>query len=126
MNMTPLIDIVFLLIIFFLVSNTMNRQETAMELDLPRAATGREPLASETRRVLLNIPVEGTVLAGTAPITMAELQNLLERQAGADAEKLEVHIRTDRKVPYRAVEPVLLTCAESGVWRVSFSVIPER
>ncbi|MBT6848587.1 MAG: biopolymer transporter ExbD, partial [Planctomycetaceae bacterium] len=41
-NMTPMIDVVFLLIIFFLVSSHLARQETQLELDLPEASSGEQ------------------------------------------------------------------------------------
>jgi len=42
-NMTPMIDVVFLLIIFFLVSSHLAQQETQLELDLPEATSGTRP-----------------------------------------------------------------------------------
>ena len=55
-NMTPMIDIVFLLIIFFLVSSHLARQETQLELDLPAAASGhRAEDDDRARRVIVNV-----------------------------------------------------------------------
>ncbi|NLE37816.1 MAG: biopolymer transporter ExbD, partial [Pirellulaceae bacterium] len=55
-NMTPMIDVVFLLIIFFLVSSHLARQEVQLELDLPAAVSGRQADEKEgVRRVVVNI-----------------------------------------------------------------------
>lgn len=121
--MTPMIDVVFLLIIFFLVSNTMNRQETSMVLELPKASTGRDREIVETKRLLLNIPADSNIYAGAAPVTIEELETLLERLKVSGSEGPEVHIRVDKSVQYSVIEPILVSCAESGIWNVSFSVI---
>jgi len=54
-NMTPMIDVVFLLIIFFLVSSHLARQETQLELDLPEAASGQRAQEDDVRRVVVNV-----------------------------------------------------------------------
>ena len=48
-NMTPMIDVVFLLIIFFLVSSNLAQQEVHLEIDLPDAASGNRPQEDDTR-----------------------------------------------------------------------------
>ena len=54
-NMTPMIDVVFLLIIFFLVSSHLARQEVQLDLDLPRAASGLRTPQDEARRIVVNV-----------------------------------------------------------------------
>ena len=58
-NMAPLIDVVFLLIIFFLVSSHLAQQEVQLELDLPTAASGQSPGEDQTRRVVVNVLPDG-------------------------------------------------------------------
>ena len=120
-NMTPMIDVVFLLIIFFLVSSHLAKQEAQMELPLPEAASGSPPL-DQAKRVTLNVLRDGElILAGhrVGPDELvAKLAGALQRNAG----DLEVRIRGDRGVSYRHVEPVMLACAEAGIWNVTFGV----
>jgi biopolymer transport protein ExbD len=122
-NMTPMIDVVFLLIVFFLVSSNLVQQETQMEIDLPTATTGKLPREEKARNLIINIPREGEIFVGARPMEEAKLRKLLVFERGRAAESLEIRIRTSRQVPYRAIEPVLVACAESGVWNVSFSVV---
>lgn len=129
-NMTPMIDVVFLLIIFFLVSSHLARQETQVEVDLPDAASGDRPEEEDVRRLIVNVISENEILMGSQPIEPARLETLLghENQRSAESTNprpLEVRIRTDRTVPYRAVEPILLACARSGIWNVKFAVVSE-
>ncbi|NIL99222.1 MAG: hypothetical protein GTO62_19500, partial [Planctomycetales bacterium] len=55
MNMTPMIDVVFLLIIFFLVSSHLARQEVQAQLDLPPARTGVDLPPAADPRVTINV-----------------------------------------------------------------------
>ena len=123
MNMTPMIDVVFLLIIFFIVSNSMIKNESAMKLDLPVATTGREPgQQQETGKTMINVAPNGLVYLGTREVTLDELQTELIRQQRETRLPLEIRIRTDRTVPWRIIEPVLVTCTKAGIGNVSFSV----
>lgn len=126
-NMTPMIDVVFLLIIFFLVSSHLAQQEVQLELDLPVAASGQRPEKAAVRRVVVNIlPHESDSaqlsVSGQA-MDQEELARRIDFESRANAGQLEVRIRCDRRVPYRMVEPVMVACAKAGVWKVSFAVV---
>lgn len=118
-NLTPLIDIVFLLVIFFLAASHFARSETAEAVELPEA-TQSEREDSARRRLVVTVTAEGTYRIGGRAIDLAGL----ERRIAGDGRKLEeVRIRADRSVPYRLIEPILLSCAESGVHSVKFAVV---
>lgn len=124
-NMTPMIDVVFLLIIFFLVSSHLAKQEVQMQLDLPNAASGDEAIEDQTPRVTVNLLADGRVLlAGreTPPDQLARRLTEKLKQSGPD---VEVRIRGDRGVHYQHVEPILVSCAQAGVWNVTFAVFEE-
>ena len=130
-NMTPMIDVVFLLIIFFLVASNLARQEVQLELDLPEAGTGQRPQQEDIRRVVINVLPEARagkrIMVGGRLVAEGELAQLIDyesRRASREVRgQLEVRIRSDRKVPYRVVEPLLVACARSGVWKVTFAVV---
>ncbi len=126
-NMTPMIDVVFLLIIFFLVSSHLAQQEVQLELDLPEAGSGQRPAEEEARRVVVNVlpqaRPEGRIMVGGRLLEEAELAEMIRYENRRVGRPLEVRIRADRKVPYRVVEPVMVACAEAGVWKVTFAVV---
>ncbi len=122
LNMTPLIDVVFLLIIFFLVSSHLARQETQLELDLPTASSGKEALAETGQRLTVNVLADGRVMLGSTEAPRDQIARRLEYERGHSGDDLEVRIRADRSVPYGTVEPILLACAKAGIWNVTFSV----
>ena len=72
MNMTPMIDVVFLLIIFFLVSSHLAQQEVQPDLKLPTAASGGLAPPSATR-VTVNLRADGQLLLGSDPVTAEQL-----------------------------------------------------
>ncbi|QDU54539.1 ExbD/TolR family protein [Aeoliella mucimassa] len=125
MNMTPMIDVVFLLIIFFLVSSHLAQQETQMELDLPTASTGDESVETHTERITINLKADGTVLLGASEATLAELDTRLAYERGQAGRPLEVRIRADQGIAFGEVKPVLVACAKAGIWDVSFAVTEE-
>lgn len=121
-DMTPMIDIVFQLIIFFLLTGHMVKQETKMKLPLPVATTGEKDLHEDAARLTINIQGNGRINLGAGPIQLSELiLRLQEKRATAGAD-LEVRIRSDRHVPYQFVQPILLACAKNGIWKVVFAV----
>ena len=120
-DMTPMIDIVFQLIIFFLVSSHLAKQESQTELPLPLAASG-EKHAEDAPRLTINLHADGSLTLGSAAITIPELCERLAAKRAALGDALEVRIRGDRHVAYRAVSPLLLACAKAGIWNVSFAV----
>src|SRR4029450_3977591 len=118
-NMTPMIDIVFQLIIFFLLSTPPAKQETQLPLPLPAAQSGVVEAADARPRLTINVLADGTLLVANRPIQPDELEGLLRERRAAHGEELEVRIRADRSVLYRRVEPVLIACVQAGIWNVA-------
>lgn len=122
-SMTPLIDVVFQLLIFFLVTSHLAQQEVHLDLALPRALSGVRPPQQATPEWIIHVQAGGLITVAGRRWSVAELErHLRERAAEADPE-MDVRIRSDRNVPYRLVEPILRACARAGVDRVSFSVL---
>lgn len=121
--MTPMIDIVFLLIIFFLVSSNLIQQDVAMELDLPAAETAAPVQESETKKMTINVPRPGQILLGTQPVDQRQLRTHLTRQREYWGDETELRIRTDKNIPYGEIEPILVLAAECRIWDVSFAVV---
>ncbi|MDA7978866.1 MAG: biopolymer transporter ExbD [Pirellulales bacterium] len=121
-NMTPLIDVVFLLIIFFLVSTHLARQEVELGLTLPTATTGHE--SDVVRRIVVNVLPGGKMRMAGQSLDISQLEVVL---AGEQDKDTEVHIRSDEVTRYRHVEPIMIACARSGIWNITFGVTnPQR
>jgi len=104
-QMAPLIDCVFLLLIFFLVATTLKKIEKELPLDLPKAS------ASVSRQVvddmlIIAIDRQGNLYLGSEPVGQSYLLEKL-REAAADDQEQRIRIDTDRETPMWAVVQVL-------------------
>lgn len=123
-NLTPLIDIVFLLIIFFLAASHLAQSETAQAVELPEASPQEDEEQLPKRMVITITSTEQLFVAGNE-ISLPQLEALILRaKEDAGDEPIEVQIRSDRQVPYRVVEPVLLACVQAGITKVNFAIHP--
>lgn len=126
--MTPMIDVVFQLIIFFLVASHFTNQENAVEVKLPQAENANEIQSDETPRLTLSIPREGELFIGLKSIASSNLSELLKKEEKLRQEKNEpfqLRIRADRLVPFSVIEPILLEAAKAGIADVQFAVTEE-
>lgn len=121
-NMTPMIDVVFQLIIFFLLSSHLAKSETQLVLPLPQAESGSERAETRALRLTLNVTKDGGLILNGHDLNVAQLEQRLRERMEKDGAELELLIRADRGVPYHRVEPVLRACARAGIWNVSFAV----
>lgn len=124
-NMTPMIDVVFLLIIFFLVSSHLAKQENSVQLDLPEAISGLDDL-SDRETCVVNVLPDGSWQSGGVDVSEQALPGVLRRRMMASTEPLRLKIRTDQAVPYRRIEPILKVAAELGLGDIVFSVYENR
>lgn len=126
--MTPMIDIVFLLIIFFLVSSHLSRQETRHPVTLAEASSGELPEA-DASPITLTLDADSQLFFGGEPITLDQASSRIRpritgRQADAASKSNKVRIRIDRVVPYADVEAVLRQLADLGIRDVAIVVNP--
>lgn len=124
-NMTPMIDVVFLLIIFFLVSSHLARQENQIEMRLPVAKSADDDANQDAPRVTVNVKEDGTTWIAGRPVAPEVLTQRLTVARDQQGENLEVRIRGSRVAPYAFFEPIMLACTESGIWNVTFAVYRE-
>jgi len=123
-NMTPMIDVVFLLIIFFLVSSHLAQQESRWPLDLP-AAGPQPPALDSAARLTINVGADGAISVAGATVDRANLSQRMQQHVDQHGDSAAVRIRTDRNVPYARIELLLQAAAEAGVAQITFAVREE-
>ncbi len=121
-QLAPMIDVVFLLLCFFMTSQLFAQWETDVPLTLPTARTG-ETSRRLPGEITLNITAEGRVIVNAKPYTDAELTTMLERLAKLYPGQ-PVVLRADRATPYEQIIRVLDLCRQSDIWNISFATLP--
>ena len=126
LNLTPLIDIVFLLVIFFLVASHAARTESTEPVDLPTIFEAEDVRIEVPRRLVVTVTSDQSLHVGGRIVTLEQVSGLL-KDAGSEAGTggYEVRIRGDRRVPFRVVEPLMVACAQAGITRIGYAVLPE-
>lgn len=123
-NMTPMIDVVFLLIIFFLVASHFSRQEQMVEVDLPQAESGTSILEEERTYLTLSVLPAGKLFLGSREMEPGNLMAVLRAEKDRTGGNFQLRIRADRQTPYRTLQPILQAAAEVGIFNLQFAVIP--
>jgi biopolymer transport protein ExbD len=122
-NLTPMIDVTFLLIIFFLVSSHLAKQENFLPLDLPSATSGIGDFSSRPT-LTIQVPREGTYQIGGVNMDLSQLRSAILSRAEVEGDQpIRIRIRTDQTVPYAAIAKLLKTIALTGNSDVVFSVL---
>ena len=116
--MTPLIDMVFNLVIFFLVaSHFSNEAETPVEL--PTASTSNAD-AEDPHRLIVTITEQERLYVKDQPVELPQLTDLVRDELDRHGPEFAVQIRSDRRVPFSTVEPLLLECSRLWVTKFGF------
>ncbi len=123
-QLAPLVDVVFLLLIFFLVATTYLDEEKDLTLVLPRAAAGEES-GPRLERILLNVRADGTVLLGNVPLDRRGLYRALV-EARRKNRDVPVILRGDRSASHGDIVAVLSICRRARIRNVAVAVEPER
>jgi len=113
LNMAPMIDIVFLLLIFFMVSTTFVDREKQMDIELPLAQSGENP-EREPDEVVINVARDGRIYLGKSELPQDDLLASLEHTARQDPET-PVTIRGHREAFHEHVVAVMDTCRRAGL-----------
>ncbi len=112
-EMTPMIDMVFLLLIFFLVATTFQQTEREMKIALP-VASSSAPISTLLRELVINVDAAGAIFVGGRRMEASDLKTLVSDAVAANPEQ-KVTVRGDRVTAYAAIVSVLDTCKAAGI-----------
>ncbi len=118
-NLTPMIDIVFLLIIFFMVGARFTEQERQYDIQLP-SSEQVQPLTASPDAIVINVRRDGSVLLGNEAMTLEELEKSL-KEAKANYEDQAVVVRGEGQGLYQPVINVLGVCHRTEVKKISLA-----
>ncbi len=126
-DITPLIDVVFQLIIFFLAATYIIRSDASEKVQLPKATQAKDSPPVSPRRWVVTINSERVWFSGNQRTDRTAIeQQLVEAARTVDeAAEIEVRLRADASVPFSEVEPLMITCAKLGIRKIGFAVLHE-
>ena len=123
-GLAPLIDVVFILLLFFVVTTTFTR-ETQLQVDLPEAVSGVPPQASELKPLEVLIAADGTFSVNGQALVKNDLGNLmtsLQRESEGDS-SLPLTISADSQTPHQAVITAMDAAGKLGFAQLRITTV---
>lgn len=121
-QITPMIDLTFLLLMFFMVTQRITEQQLAVPVQLPVAVTAAEP--EKTVRDTINLDGEGRYYIGDRQATLDEVREHLAVMF-REYPPLQIYLRADRNTPAKKIREVVEVAAEAGAIDLIFGVYGE-
>lgn len=120
-QIAPMLDIVFLLLVFFIATYAMAQMERELSVTIPEAAKADEPIA-RINEIVVNLTTAGELRINQQTMTLVDLQARLKRLAGFGSLP-GVIIRADADCPMRYVVAVMGVCREMNVPDIFMSAV---
>ena len=114
LSMTPLINIVFLLLIFFLVTTRFEEEDHELEVMLPTASEAK-PLVVKPKEIFINIDQNGVYFVGNQSVELSNMEALLSQANVNNPAGQTVIIRADRRCEWDHVVAAINTCQQAGI-----------
>ena len=118
-QLAPLVDVLLLLLIFFLMTWNAARNENELDVKVPKASAAKEKTAP-IGDVIVNVKADGSVVVNRRTLSGAELTDLLKGLVQLNADQAVV-IRGDEAGAYKHVVEVLNIASEAGITNVAFA-----
>ena len=119
----PLIDIVFITLIFYMTLSIFYQLETELSITVPRAEQSEEVMRSPGE-IIINVDREGVVVVNQKTLDDEGLQKMLQRISTLYPNQ-SIIIRADKKTYHESVVKVLDACAAANIWNIAFSTLKE-
>ena len=120
MQLAPLVDVLFLLVIFFAVTFQYAKEEQVMDVSVPAADEGKEKESRNVGEIIINIKKEGEIIVNGQQFTPEELLVKLQNIVALYKDQAVI-LRGDEITDYQHVIRVLDTCQKAGIWNIAFA-----
>jgi len=114
LSLTPLIDVVFLLLIFFLVTSEFEEEERHLDIVLP-TATSAAPMVHRPREIIVDVDKGGAIYLRGRPVQPEELERILVAAVADNPANQSVVIRADQAASFQPVVTVMDLCNRTGI-----------
>ncbi len=125
-DLTPMIDCVFQLLIFFLVATRFADEERELDVQLPSASEA-QPITRKPRELLINLDDQGQYFVRGKPVSLEELESLLKQAAVDNPGRQSVILRADKRCCWQSVVAAMNICQKQKIrdYRVTTREGPE-
>ena len=121
-DMAPMIDLVFLLLIFFMVASVVTELEK-VEVDIPQSEFAKVP--EDTKgRMMVSVDANNQIYVGTMPVSVDELKVEIEKELDLNP-NLRILIRADERVQYKTCKDIMIACADVGATDLIYATFEE-
>ena len=117
----PMIDTIFFLLVFFMISTLSMARYSGLPVNLTKAATGQQP---PTESAAVTIAADGTISIDKQPVTRDQVHNVLQSRLNKNSD-LVVLINADERVEHGLVVEVMDQARQAGVTRMAIAVKPK-
>ncbi|MEI6891116.1 MAG: biopolymer transporter ExbD [Pontiella sp.] len=121
-DMSPMIDLVFLLLIFFMVASVATELEK-VDVQIPESSYAKVP-DDIKNRMMLSVDMNNQVYVGTTPVTIGKLKELVNEELNANSD-LRILIRADRRVEYKTCKEIMIACGEVGATALIYATFED-
>ena len=118
-QIAPMVDILLVLLCFFIVTWSFAKKEMDLSVKVPSAQNAKES-NSVLNQTVLNVRADGTVVWNNAQVTRGDLEERL-RTLSKDFPDFAIIVRGDEKVEWRFIASVIDTCRAANIWNVAFA-----
>ena len=122
-QMAPMIDMVFLLLVFFMMASRMSQRQN-IPLKIPEATKAVVP-KERPNRWIVNIKPDGTLFEGARPIELKDLEQHVKARLKVDP-KTKIYLRADKDTKHKYVKKVMAVMAKAGVSDFIFGVFVKK
>ena len=117
-NITPMIDMTFLLLIFFMVTSKMTKEQVKMDIKLPTAISAKQA-EDLSNRDIINLDGSGALWVGNKQISDEDMKEYLRGRFKANP-PLKIYLRADQNTPARRIRQFMKMASEAGAVNVIF------
>lgn len=125
-NMTPMIDVVFQMIIFFVVTIEMDKKLINEKIRLAMSPDGPAIVKKDPRTVVVEVDAKGRITIAQRPVTPAFFTKIMRKAVQEWGQSTPVLIRGDARTRHEDIRRVVDACTHAGLWKVSFAATKEK
>lgn len=123
LQLAPLIDVLLLLLLFFIITMNLSQRETEMKIVVPAADEGKLSTDRQVGEIVVNVRLDGTIVVEGATLTEEQLLAKLQLIASVHKDQAVIY-RGDKGSTYEHTIKVMDVCRKAGIWNVSFATRP--